>query len=218
MAAVRDKDQATKSKQKEKGQMTSNQGSRRNLFVCKIVAVVAVVTLTGAMATAGSASATTRHPQAPSAITLTILDYWGGPPVGTEFPILIKQYEAANPNVTIQETSVPQPTFVSKVLEEAAGGNTPDMIIGDNPDVPDFTHAGVLEPLTSFLPGSGLTENAFFSGPMQAATWHGAIYGVPVGSNVELLYYNKTLLAKAGVAVPKTLGLQRRGAEADRQG
>jgi len=167
-------------------------------------AMVAMVALTSSMATAGSVSAMTRHSGGRSAITLTVLDYWGGPPAGVEFPKLIKQYEAAYPNVHIQETSVPQPSFVSKVLEDAAGGNTPDVIIGDNPDVPDFTHTGILAPLTKLMPSTGLTTSDFYPGPMQAATWDGVVYGVPVGSNVELLYYNKALLAKAGVAVPRT--------------
>lgn len=178
-----------------------------------LFAAMTAVGMTAALASVGpQAMASTAGPVAglrqvnsgSKPITLTVADYWGAPPASQEFPALIKRYEAIHRNVHIVESSVPQSNFVSKVLEEAAGGNTPDVIVGDNPDTPDFTKAGILAPITQDMARAGLKVSSFYPGPMQAASWKGQIYGLPVGNNVELLYYNKTLLAKAGVAVPKT--------------
>jgi multiple sugar transport system substrate-binding protein len=43
-------------------------------------------------------------------------------------------------------------------------------------------------------------------GPVQTATWRGRLYGIPINSNTELLWYRKDLLAKIHQSVPKTWG------------
>lgn len=159
------------------------------------------IALTAGLATPGYALPTSGTREAGAPITLTIADYWGG---NVWYHKLLKTYEAQHPNVHIADTDVAQASFVSKVLTDAAGGSTPDLILGDNPDVPDFVRSGIVMPLNKLLPKAHLSPAQFYPGPMQAATWNHAVYGLPVGSNVELLFYNKGLLAKAHVAVPHT--------------
>lgn len=169
----------------------------------RTTALAATIATIALQTTVTPASAATRQPDS-APITLTIADYYASPPASVEFTKIISEYDASHPNVRIVASLVPQPSFVSKMLEDAAGGNTPDLIAGDNPDVPDFTKAGILAPITPYLAAAGLSEKSFFSGPIIAGTWHGALYALPVGLNVELLYYNKTMLANAGLAVPTT--------------
>jgi multiple sugar transport system substrate-binding protein len=45
----------------------------------------------------------------------------------------------------------------------------------------------------------------FQAGPVGATTYKGATVGVPIITEQEVLYYRKDLLAKAGLAVPKTM-------------
>ncbi len=45
----------------------------------------------------------------------------------------------------------------------------------------------------------------FQAGPVEAVTMDGSVYGVPLVTEREILYYNTELLEKAGIAVPTTM-------------
>lgn len=70
--------------------------------------------------------------------------------------------------------------------------------------------SGWYEPLEPFLQNSALTSpdldfDDFAAQTISDATVEGALVGLPLYSEVQIMYYNKALLQRAGVGVPQTL-------------
>ncbi|MBC7760743.1 MAG: extracellular solute-binding protein [Candidatus Saccharibacteria bacterium] len=69
-----------------------------------------------------------------------------------------------------------------------------------------FAKNGYLSNLSSDVKSdSSWGWNDFQSGPVGSTTYKGKVVGVPIITEQEVLYYRKDLLAKAGLAVPRTM-------------
>jgi multiple sugar transport system substrate-binding protein len=112
----------------------------------------------------------------------------------------VKQFEQLNPGFSVQRDLVPNSSMESQVLTEAAAHQLPDVLMMDNPWVPELAAAGDLVPLTSL----GISTAGKTGGAIEAGTYHGQFYGLGFGNNTIGLFYNKSLLAASGVAVPTT--------------
>jgi multiple sugar transport system substrate-binding protein len=97
--------------------------------------------------------------------------------------------------VTVQRTGYDTSDLTSKALLAGQQGNSPDLLLVDNPVVSTLAEGGLLT--TTEETGadiSGFEENVLAAGQIGGDT-----FGVPIGANTLALYYNKTVLAKAGV-------------------
>jgi multiple sugar transport system substrate-binding protein len=97
--------------------------------------------------------------------------------------------------VTIKRTGMDTGDVANKTLLAAQQGDTPDIVLVDNPVVSTLAQAGVLNK-TSDL---GLDTSAIQKNIIGAGTVGGAAYGVPIGANTLALYYNQNVLKAAGV-------------------
>jgi multiple sugar transport system substrate-binding protein len=93
--------------------------------------------------------------------------------------------------VTVKRTGYDTTDLTNKALLAAQQGNSPDVLIVDNPVVSTLAEAGVLNPSST---GTGVEPNLLAAGQLDGKT-----YGVPIGANTLALYYNKDILTKAGV-------------------
>ncbi|HXR41022.1 MAG TPA: extracellular solute-binding protein [Acidothermaceae bacterium] len=97
--------------------------------------------------------------------------------------------------VTIKRTGFDTTDLTTKVLLAAQQGNSPDVLIVDNPVVSTLADAGVLtDTSASKLDTSSIQANILAAGQLDGKT-----YGVPIGANTLALYYNKNVLDAAGV-------------------
>lgn len=96
---------------------------------------------------------------------------------------------------TITRTSAATSDLLNSLTTAVREGNAPDVIMLDNPAVPDAASAGLLAPADEVgIDTSGFDEN--LAGP---GTVDGVTYGVPIGANTLGLYYNADILEAAGV-------------------
>ncbi|TMD62236.1 MAG: sugar ABC transporter substrate-binding protein [Chloroflexi bacterium] len=107
-------------------------------------------------------------------------------------------------NTNVQYTFVPSANanYFTKILTELNGGNAPDVFYAGDGDVGKLVANKSIIELNSLLDSSKSKEKAsdFISGLWGAAkTPGGKIYGVPVDCNPLLLWYNETVLQKAGI-------------------
>ncbi|WP_194924863.1 sugar ABC transporter substrate-binding protein [Catenulispora pinisilvae] len=99
--------------------------------------------------------------------------------------------------VTVKRTGFDTTDLTTKVLLAAQQGNSPDVLIVDNPVVSTLADAGVITDTgTTHLDTSGIAPNVLAAGQLAGKT-----YGVPIGANTLALYYNKSVLAVAGVDI-----------------
>ena len=99
--------------------------------------------------------------------------------------------------VTIKRTGYDTTDLTTKTLFAAQQGNSPDLLIVDNPVVSTMAEAGVLTTTDiSKADTSKIEPNLLAAGEVE-----GKAYGVPIGANTLALYYNKKILKDAGVDV-----------------
>lgn len=99
--------------------------------------------------------------------------------------------------VTIKRTGHDTSDLTNKALLAAQQGNSPDVLIVDNPVVSTMAEAGVLTTTAENKLDTGAIEPNLIA----AGTVGGKAYGVPIGANTLALYYNKAVLQAAGVDI-----------------
>ena len=99
--------------------------------------------------------------------------------------------------VSIKRTGYDTSDLTNKELLAAQQGNSPDVLIVDNPVVSTLADAGVLTDTgQTSLDTSGISPNLLAAGQLAGQT-----YGIPIGANTLALYYNKAVLSAAGVDI-----------------
>jgi multiple sugar transport system substrate-binding protein len=97
--------------------------------------------------------------------------------------------------VTVKRTGYDTTDLTTKALLAAQQGNSPDVLIVDNPVVSTLAEAGVLTTTDDTkLDTSEIEPNLLAAGQLDDKT-----YGVPIGANTLALYYNKKVLDAAKV-------------------
>jgi multiple sugar transport system substrate-binding protein len=99
--------------------------------------------------------------------------------------------------VKVERTGYDTSDLTTKALLAAQQGNSPDVLIVDNPVVSTLAEAGVLTTTEE----NKLDVSAIAPNLLAAGQSGGKTYGVPIGANTLALYYNKDVLKKAGVDI-----------------
>ncbi|KUO04117.1 sugar ABC transporter substrate-binding protein [Streptomyces caeruleatus] len=97
--------------------------------------------------------------------------------------------------VKVKRTAFDTSDLGNKTLLAAQQGNSPDVLVVDNPVVSTLAEAGVLTTTDdNKLDTSKVDPNLLAAGQSGGKT-----YGTPIGANTLALYYNKDVLKAAGV-------------------
>jgi multiple sugar transport system substrate-binding protein len=131
--------------------------------------------------------------------SLRVVDYYGNEPDKSNYQKVLEACGKAN-GVTIEREVVPGPDLIAKVLQQASSRTLPDVLMLDNPDLQQIAATGALSALNDY----GLTADGYAKGVVDASTYKGKLYGLQPITNTIGLFYNKDILAKAGVTPPTT--------------
>jgi len=171
---------------------------KKRLVAAAAVAALAPVALAacggGGGSSSGSGSAAT------TVDSLTVLDYYSDEPGKSQIGDMLSKCGTSIGVAKVDHQSEPGPTLIQKVLQQASSKTLPDVLMLDNPDIQQIAEAGALAPLGDF----GINADGYAPGPVSAATFDGQLYGLQPGANTLAIFYNKDVLAKAGVQPPKT--------------
>jgi multiple sugar transport system substrate-binding protein len=126
--------------------------------------------------------------------TITV---WAMGTEGEKLPALAKDFEAANPGVTVKITPVPWDAAHDKLATAIAGRQTPDVSLVGTTWMGEFARAGALDPTPDII-----DRSAFFPGAWDTTAVNGTSYGVPWYVETRLIYYRKDLAQRAGVQPP----------------
>jgi multiple sugar transport system substrate-binding protein len=113
----------------------------------------------------------------------------------------VKRYAAAydRASITVRWNPGDYDKLASASLLTA---NVPDVFEYGNGPTLDMIRAGQVVDLTDTV---GDAASQFSKPVLDAMTWEGRIYAIPQTVDMQLLFYRKSVLAKAGVAPPTTL-------------
>ncbi|MDR1109079.1 MAG: extracellular solute-binding protein [Spirochaetaceae bacterium] len=128
--------------------------------------------------------------------------YWGSESRVKRSQEAIELYRTLNPGVRINpEVSGGTGDHFAKVDTQIAGGNGPDIIqMGGN--INDYVKRGILLPLEQYT-DSLLDTSVIDPSAVESGTINGRLYGVSTGISMPALVYNKSMLERYGIPLPK---------------
>jgi multiple sugar transport system substrate-binding protein len=167
-----------------------NRSTSRRLALAPLA--VAVV-LAGASACGGS-SGSSAGSSGSAAGTYTIWDPYPQFDAGSDWAKLLNSC-GTQAGVTVKRTAFDTSDLTNKTLLAAQQGNSPDVLIVDNPVVSTLAEAGVL----TTTDDNKIDTSQALPNLLGAGQSGGKTYGTPIGANTLALYYNKSILKAAGV-------------------
>ena len=164
------------------------------------VAAVAVLAVAGLGACGGGGSDSDGSAAA-GGKSLTTVTFWDPYPqyeAGSDWATYVESCAPAG--MKLKRTAIPNGDILNELTTAVKEDNAPDVVLLDNPAVPDAATSGLLATASDAgIDTHGPDEN--LAGP---GTIDGVAYGVPIGANTLGLFYNADILSKAGVD-PATL-------------
>lgn len=116
---------------------------------------------------------------------------------------MTSDFEKANPDVTINLEFVPYEALHDKIIAaRGAGSDGYDVVLFDDMWPAEFAKFGLLKDITSQV--SADEKAKVFDGAWSTVSWDKKLWGMPWILDTKYLFYNKAMLAKAGIANPPT--------------
>ncbi len=134
------------------------------------------------------------------------LQFWTRLADNTQIDKVVKDFNAANPDIEVIHQGIPGADYRTKLLASVAGGNPPDIVGMDVAIMPIYFGQKALLPLDDYLMKAGDSfVNDYGAGLFFSSRYEGKTYGVPWWSDPSIMIYNQTLMDQAGVSqVPET--------------
>ena len=117
-----------------------------------------------------------------------------------QFAIFLKK---RHPNIEIKREVTPFADYLTKYVTQAAGGSLPDLMYSHYSWAQNFISKGVFAPLDDYASAASDFNKADFTAAARSYFESGGkLYGVPTDSAPKMLFYNKQIFSKAGIAPP----------------
>jgi len=136
------------------------------------------------------------------------ISYWtpltGGD--GEFFDAMVAEFNRTSQNVVLQNKEVKAASYYPKLAGAIKNGTAPDVVIANQSRLLDLVTDNSLLPLDDYIKKAGIDLSDYDAGPLADCRIKGKLYAIPFDVHPIIMYYNKDLFAKAGIAkVPETL-------------
>jgi multiple sugar transport system substrate-binding protein len=129
------------------------------------------------------------------AVTLEFAQWWEPELPEGMLRGLMDEFEAANPDITVDLLSGPYASTKEQVVAGAASGTMSDVVGLDGAWVSDFVDQGSIADLSSLMTEAGYDESQLAS----QVQLGGSTYMIPVVNFAYMLFTNDDLLSQAGI-------------------
>ncbi|MDR2277835.1 MAG: sugar ABC transporter substrate-binding protein, partial [Vagococcus sp.] len=134
--------------------------------------------------------------------TLTV---WTHPFVGTElkaeqtevFDKMAEEFKKDYPNAKIAFEEIPWANREQKIMTALSSGDGPDVFYLIPDMMTQFADKGILEPMDDHL-GKDFDAADFSETSLEAVTYDGKKYGLPILREVQTMFYNTDILKEVG--------------------
>jgi multiple sugar transport system substrate-binding protein len=108
-------------------------------------------------------------------------------------------FQQSHPGVTISSQYSGNDVYYTKLNSQIASGHTPDLIQMDMRYIAQYVRKGILLDLNEYIYDQTVDFSDFDPVLLDSSKVNNTIYGVPLGSNYQCLFYDQTQIAKAGL-------------------
>lgn len=112
---------------------------------------------------------------------------------------VVKSFNDSHPNIQVKITALEWDPYYTKLETAVAAGNGPDIGVSHITKLPELVSQNVIYSLDDYVKSCSINWDDYNQNVMQASTFNGKHYSIPIDYHPYVLYYNKTLLKKAGV-------------------
>lgn len=162
-------------------------------------ATLALVACTAAPAT--PAASTEAEPMA-EVIEIEFMNWWGSHREELMNEV-IANFHDMNSSVQVNNSVQPWDGRAERAATAVASNNPPALIMTQRVETYQFAHENLIIPIDDYVQASGIDPDAiFYSGEINNQRWQGQLYSFPLptgGGNTGQYFYNKTVLAEAGL-------------------
>lgn len=176
-----------------------------------LIAIMLVLSACGATEKANNEGQPTNQPSGSESnsngseqekITLR-MTIWGSSQMTIEKnEAVIELFEKANPNIDVIVENYAGDVYFEKLGIMAASNNLPDIIRIDYAQIQNYAKRDLLLPLDSYVADNTIDLRDIDPVYTDSGKIDGTLYGLNIGNNAPVLFYNPELLAQAGVAEP----------------
>ena len=111
---------------------------------------------------------------------------------------LVNAFEAANPDITVNVTTVEWPGY-DQLNAQLASGAAPDVVSMHYSVISDYQTRGLLDPVEDLLAAEGVAPDSFTDASRAGVTKNGQMYGLPFDNWTMLFHVNLNLMKEAGL-------------------
>lgn len=131
-------------------------------------------------------------------VVLTFSNWqWTEAGKGDQWRALFAEFQAAHPNIQLEEVAVPYDRYEDTLYTRWAGGEGPDLVVFNDAMIAKAVQLGHLQPLDSLIDLNAKREG--FSALQDLAASNGKTYGFVTEAVLYGLLYNPELFEQAGL-------------------
>ncbi|MGG1880692.1 ABC transporter substrate-binding protein [Paenibacillus cisolokensis] len=137
----------------------------------------------------------------------TELLFWS-PFSGADGPFMkqiVDRYNASQDQYSVKFVIQPNGEYYKQLdVALSAAKDRPDLVIMHLDQIPTYQNKGQLQAIDEIAANAGLSKSDYVEAAIDYATIEGKWYGIPLDIHPLVMYYNKDLFEKAGIASPPT--------------
>ena len=125
---------------------------------------------------------------------------------GEFFDAMVKAFNESQNEIVMKTDTVKFTNYYTKLTAALSAKNAPDVVVVHQSQLVNYVPNGVFLPLDEYVQKAKIDLSTFSPAPLNSCKFDGKLYAIPLDVHPLVMYYNKDLMAKAGVTkVPETL-------------
>jgi multiple sugar transport system substrate-binding protein len=145
----------------------------------------------------------TATPAPAEPVDITYYTYTATPNHLQDLDTIIAAFEKENPNIKVKVEATAFADYFTRLQTLVAGGTAPDVMELNYENFVTYSSRGLLLDLAPYLAKTDTFDPAvYYPRALEAFSYNGMQEGLPATFSTSVLYFNKDLFDKAGVAYP----------------
>lgn len=145
------------------------------------------------------------EPASDGQVTIDFFHRWPNEPKNAYFADLVERFEKDNPDITVNVESVLNDAYKDKVKVVAGSGSAPDVMFSwSGSFLEELANGDALMDLGPWLGENPELADSFYASQLEPFAVDDVQYGLPIGMQSKLFFYNADVFDELGLEAPKT--------------